>query len=155
MGLERLNFLEIPEYKSGRQRIGEKRRGIKHRIKRHPRIRELVANYTPVLFALIFILITIAAALTYKGWKKWTTENEGIVPCMMDSECMQGYACYYSLACFPPYDETELICDKPQGDGLCHKLCITDTDCPKGEECKEVLIFRGDVGFSYKMCIRS
>lgn len=65
--------------------------------------------------------------------------------------CPIGYICYWSWECPKGIQD----CGLPTGDFLCHKNCQTDSDCPSSMPfCKELSLFRGDVGEHYRMCMR-
>jgi hypothetical protein len=70
--------------------------------------------------------------------------------CSSDNDCPAGTRCYYSQYCGPGGTG----CTPVEGDLKCHKSCTIDSDCSAPEKCKNLSIFRGDVGERIKICLQ-
>ena len=100
-----------------------------------------------IIVTLIILIVLVMGIATFYSKK-------GIVnlSCTIDSgvdSCPTGDICYFSQSCPKGGD-----CLSPEGDSICHKTCVSDSDCPSVMPvCRDVELFRGDIVTSKRFCV--
>lgn len=84
-----------------------------------------------------------------------TRDDKEVLQTCDKNSCALGFVCWSGTIrpCGPPKPGDELCGDIPTGDGLCHKDCTADVDCPSGFICEQTGNFGGDVGDFIKICL--
>lgn len=65
--------------------------------------------------------------------------------------CEEGYTCYHSQ--YSGMGPNGLVVGEEEGDLKCHKICVSNNDCDKDSECKNIEIIGGDVVIKQNMCV--
>jgi hypothetical protein len=141
---------DISKSRTARSRVKKEEHEIVKKIKCHPKTRDFVAKYTPVIFIVVLLIVGVIFILEYNHWKKEGIKLPSI--CFSDSDCGTGYLCYNSRECNITSEGTS--CGEWVGDRKCHATCMVDMDCGTSGTCEEVQMANGAMPWMYKMCMQ-